>query len=77
MDGTQVGIFKEPNQVSLSSFLESQDRRSLEAQVTLEVLSNLTNKTLEGKLADQKIGGLLVATDLAKSNSSRAVTMWL
>ena len=37
----------------------------------LEVLSNFTDETLEGKLADQKLSGLLVATDFTKSDSSR------
>ena len=37
----------------------------------LEVLSDLTNKTLEGELADEQLGRLLVATDLAESDGSR------
>ena len=32
--------------------------RGLESQVSLEVLSNLTNETLEGKLSDEKLGRL-------------------
>lgn len=43
----------------------------------LEVLSNLTNKTLEGELADEELGGLLVATDLAKGDGTRAETVRL
>jgi hypothetical protein len=70
VNGTQVGVLKESNQVSLSSLLQSKDGRSLETQVVLEILSNLTNKTLERKLADQEVRRLLVTTNLTKSDSS-------
>lgn len=36
----------------------------------LEVLSDLTDKTLEGELADEQLCRLLVTTDLAKSDGS-------
>ena len=77
VDGSQVGILKESNQVGLSSFLEGKHSRALETQVSLEVLGNLTDKSLEWQLADQKLGGLLVLTDLTKSHSSWSVTMGL
>ena len=50
---------------------------ALEAQVSLEVLGDLTNETLEGQLADQKLSGLLVATDLTESHGSRLVAVRL
>ena len=77
MDGAQVGVLKETNQVSLRGLLESHDSRGLEAEVSLEVLGNLTDKALEGQLADEKLSGLLVTTDLTESNSTRAITMGL
>jgi len=49
----------------------------LEAQISLEVLCNLTHQALERQLADQQLGRLLVATDLTKCHSSRLVTMWI
>ena len=55
VDGTQVGVLKETNKVSLTGFLESHDSRALEAEVSLEVLGDLTNKTLEWELADEKL----------------------
>ena len=42
-----------------------------------EVLSDFTNETLEGKLADKKFGRLLVATNFTESNSSGAEAMRL
>ena len=59
MDCAQVGVFEESNQVSLRSLLQGRDGRGLKAKISLEVLSNLTNKALEGQLADQELGGFL------------------
>ena len=77
MDGAQVGIFKKTNQVSFRSFLESHDSAALETQVSLEVLSDLTDQPLEGQFADQKLSGLLVTTDLTESDGTGTVTMGL
>ena len=43
----------------------------------LEVLRNLTDKTLEWKLADEKFSRLLIATNFAEGDSSGAETMGL
>ena len=43
----------------------------------LEVLSDLTNETLEGKFADEEFRRLLVTTNLAKSDGTRAEAMGL
>ena len=75
VDGTQVGVLEQSNKVSFGSFLERQNSGGLETEIGLEVLSNLTNKTLEGSLADKEIGRLLVLADLTESNSSRAITV--
>ena len=77
MDGAQVGVLKETNQVSLRGLLESHDGGGLETQVSLEVLGNLTDKTLEGQLADQELSGFLVTSDLTKSHCTRAVPVRL
>jgi len=77
VDGSQVGIFEEGDKVGLGSFLEGTNGRGLETQVGLEVLGNLTDETLEGQLADQELGRLLVTTDLTKSDGTGAVTMGL
>merc|ERR1719150_3431683 len=76
MDGAQVGIFKKSNQISLRSFLESHDSTRLKPQICLEILSNFTDKSLEGQLADQKLGRLLVTTDFTESHGTRTITMW-
>ena len=77
MDGAKVGVLKERDEVSLDGFLKSANGRALEAEIGLEVLSNLTNKTLEGELADQQLGGFLVTTNFPESNGTGLVSMWL
>jgi len=77
VDGAQVGVLEQTDQVSLAGFLQGHDGGALEAQIGLEVLSDLTDQTLEGQLADQKLGGLLVTTDLTESHCTGPVTMGL
>ena len=77
VDGAQVGVFEKTDQVSLRGFLKGHDSRGLEAEVSLEVLGDLTDQTLERQLSDEELSALLVTTDLTKGNSSRPVTMGL
>ena len=46
-------------------------------ETNLEVLSDFTNETLEGELADEQLGGLLVPSDLTKGDSTGPETMRL
>ena len=77
VDGAQVGILEETDQIGLACLLESSNSRRLESQVGLEVLGDLTNESLEGQFADQELSGLLVATDLTESDRTWSVTMRL
>jgi len=77
MDGSQVSVLEERHEVSLSSLLESHDGRGLETQVGLEILSDLTNETLERELADQKLSRLLITSDFTESDGSRAESVRL
>ena len=77
MDGTQVGVLEEADQVGLGCLLECSNSGALEPQVSLEVLGDLTNQPLEGELPDEKLSGLLVATDLTESNRAGPVAMGL
>ena len=70
MDGAQVGVLKQGDEVGLYGLLESTDGGGLEAEVGLEVLGNLTDQTLEGELADEQLSGLLVATDFTESDGT-------
>ena len=77
VDGAKVGVLEEVDEVRLGSLLESKDGSSLEAEVGLELLGDLTDEALEGELADEKVGRLLVTTDLTKSNGTGSVTVRL
>jgi len=77
VDGAEVGVLKERDEVGLNGLLKSTDGRGLEAKVGLEVLGDFTDQTLEGKLSDQELGGLLVATDLTESDGTRLVSVRL
>jgi histone H3 len=77
VDGAQVGILEEGDEVSLDRLLESTDGGRLEAQVGLELLSDFTDKTLEWELADEELSRLLVTTDLTESDGSWLVSVWL
>ena len=77
VDGSQVSVLEQANQVGLSGLLEGEHGRALETEIGLEVLGNLTDKALEGQLADEELSGFLVFTDLTESDGSGSVTMRL
>ena len=76
VDGAEVGVLEQANQVGLAGLLERQDGGRLEAQVGLEVLGDLADEALERKLADEQVRGLLVAADLAEGDGARACLLY-
>ena len=77
MDGAQVGVLEETHEIRLGGFLEGEDGGGLEPEVGLEVLGDLADEALEGELADQELGGLLVLADLTKRDGTGAVPVRL
>ena len=77
VNSAQIGILEETNKVGLSSLLKCKNGRSLETKIALEILGDLPDQTLEGKLADQEIRRLLVPTNLTKSDGAGTVTVGL
>jgi histone H4 len=77
MNGAEVGVLEEADEVRLGGLLEGEDGGGLEAEVRLEVLRDLADEALEGELADQQLGGLLVLADLAERDGSGAVAVGL
>ena len=73
----QVGVFEQANQVGFRRLLQCLNRVALEAQIGLEILSNLANQTLEGQFADEKFGGLLVSADLPQRHGTWPVAVRL
>lgn len=73
----EVCVFEKRNQEGLDRFLKGSDGRRLETKVRLEILSDFTDETLEGQLADEELGRLLVATDLTESDGTGLVAVRL
>jgi hypothetical protein len=74
VNGAQICVLEEADEVGLAGLLEGPNGGRLEPQVGLEVLGYLSDQALEGQLADEKLGGLLVAADLAESDGPRPVS---
>ena len=75
MDSAEVGVFEEADEVGFSGFLEGEDSGRLPPEPSVQILRDFFHKALEGGLANEKLGGLLVATDVAEGDGSRAVAM--
>jgi len=75
VDGAEVGVLEESDEVGLGSLLQGHDGGGLEPEVSLEVLSDLTDQTLEWRLADEQLRALLEAADLAECDRARTITM--
>jgi len=77
VDGAQVGVFEETNQVGFRGLLEGSNSGSLEAEIRLEVLSDFSDESLEGELSDEELSRLLVATDFSQSDGSGSESVGL
>jgi len=77
VDGAEVGVLEETDEVRLGSLLKRQHGVALEAEIGLEVLSDLADEALEGELADEQLGGLLVLPDFAESDGTGPVAVGL
>jgi histone H3 len=77
VDRAQVGVFEQANQVRFGRFLQRQDRGGLESQVSLEILGDFSDQTLERQLSDEQFRGLLVLSDFSQRDGTRAVSVRL
>jgi len=77
VDSAQVSVLEQPDQVSLTGLLKSSNGGRLEPEISFEILSDLSHETLEGQLPDEKLGGLLVSSDLPESHSTGPVSVRL
>jgi hypothetical protein len=77
VDGAQVGVFEQANQVRFGRFLQRQDRGRLESQVSLEILGDFSDQSLERQLSDEQFRGLLVLADFSQRDGTRAVSVRL
>ena len=70
VDGAEVGVFEETDQVGLGGFLEGEDSGALESEVVLVLSGNFTNESLEWELADEELGTLLESSDFTEGNGT-------
>jgi hypothetical protein len=77
VDGAEVGVLEEPNEVGLGGLLQRGDGGALEAEVGLEVLRDLPHQALERQLADQQLRALLVLADLPERDGAGAEAVGL
>ena len=70
MDSAEVGVLEEADHVGFGGLLEGKDGGGLESQVLLEGAGDVTDKSLEGELADEELGGLLELADLAEGDGT-------
>ena len=70
MDGAKVGVFEKSDHVGFSGLLEGEDGGRLESKVSLEVVGDFSNESLERKLSDEEFSGFLESSDLSEGDSS-------
>jgi len=65
VDRAQIRVLEQTDEICLARLLQRCYRCCLEAKFGLEVLRYLTNESLEGELADEELGALLIFADFA------------
>ena len=70
MNGAKISVLEQPDHVSFTGLLNREDCLRLESQVTLVLCGDLSHKSLEGQLADEKFGGFLKLSNLTKSHGT-------
>ena len=70
VDGAKVGVFEKSDHVGFSGLLEGEDGGRLESKVSLEVVGDFSNESLERKLSDEEFSGFLESSDLSEGDSS-------
>ncbi|KAG0492704.1 hypothetical protein HPP92_006102 [Vanilla planifolia] len=68
--GAEIGVLEESDEIRFRGLLERGDGGALEAEIGLEILRDLADKALEGELTDEKLGALLVLTNLPEGDRS-------
>ena len=70
VDGAEVGVLEDADDVGLGGFLEGQKGLRLEPELMIHVGGNSSYKALEGSLREEHVDRLLIPLDLAEDNST-------
>ena len=73
VNGAEVGVLEQSDQVGFRSLLEGQDGLRLESEVRFVVSGDFSHESLEGQLSDEELSGLLKFSDFSQGHSSGAV----
>lgn len=71
VNGAQIRVFEQADQVSFRRFLKGTYSGALKTQIGLEILSDFTNQTLERQFPDEQLGRFLVSSDFSQGYSTR------
>ena len=74
VDGAEVGVLEQPDNVSFRGFLERVEGLALESQLVIHVCRDASDKPLEAGSGQKHIYTLLVALDLSEGDRARLVT---
>lgn len=77
VNGAQIRVFEQADQVSFRRFLKGTYSGALKTQIGFEILRDFTNQTLERQFPDEQLRGLLISSDFSQSYSTGPVTMRL
>ena len=77
MDGAQVGVFEESNEVGFRGFLKGEDGAALESELGFDVVSDFSDESLEWKFSDEEVSRLLVSPDFSEGDGSWAESVGL
>jgi len=77
MEGAEVCVFKQADNVCLGRLLKSRRRGQLEAQARVEFVCDLTHHALKGETTDQEVGGFLVLAYLSQSHGAGTISVRL
>lgn len=70
MDGAEVGVFEQADEVSFNGFLEGEEGRALESELAVGLVGDVFHDSLERKLSDEEVSGSLVLSDLSDGHGS-------
>ena len=75
VDGAQVGVFEQADQICLAGLLESHHGGTLEAQFGLEILCDFSHQPLKRQLSDEKLSAFLITADFSESHGAWSVSV--
>jgi hypothetical protein len=70
VNSTQYSVLEQSNEICFSGFLKAAKSGALEAHIRTNFLSDLSHQSLEGQLADEKLGRLLKTPNFTQSHGA-------